>query len=76
MKKKNITKTVPDDTIYLTPGGYRVRIVKEREFPPNPADPSWLKEIKAKPSDTITVAEVSNGKRWYCYKMADLTKQN
>ena len=65
-------KNVPNDTIYRTPRGTRVRIVKHREFPPNPKDPDWLKEIKARPDETITVAEVKNGKRWHGYKMEDL----
>jgi hypothetical protein len=65
-------KNIPDDTIYRTPCGTRVRIVKSKEFPPNPLDPDWLKEIKARPPETITVAEVKNGKRWHGYKREDL----
>jgi len=65
-------KNIPDDTIYRTKQGTRVRIVKPKERPPNPSDPAWLKEIKAKPSETLTVAEVKNGKRWYGYMIADL----
>ena len=68
-------KNTPDDTIYRTPGGTRVRIVKRKEFPPDPSDPVWLKEIKSKPPETITVAEVKNGKRWYCYKLEDLISE-
>lgn len=68
-------KPVADDTIYRTPKGTRVRIVKEKEHPPCSSDPDWLKEIKAKPSNTITVAEVKNGKRWYGYKREDLTPE-
>jgi hypothetical protein len=66
-------KNVPDDTIYRTRrNGTRVRIVKSKEFPPDGRDPSWLREIKAKPPETLTVAEVKNGKRWYGYKPEDL----
>lgn len=65
-------KNIPDDTIYRTPKGTRVRIVKSREFPPDPRDPSWLKEIKARPSETIVVAEIKNGKRWYGYTHENL----
>ena len=65
-------KNTADDTIYRTPKGTRVIIVKSKEFPPDPSDPVWLKEIKAKPSETLTVAEVKNGKRWYGYKREDL----
>jgi hypothetical protein len=65
-------KNTADDTIYRTSKGTRVRIVKDKEFPPNPLDPDWLKEIKAKPSETITVSEVKNGKRWYGYSREDL----
>lgn len=68
-------KPVADDTIYRTPKGVRVRIVKEKEYPPNPSDPVWLQEIKSRPSEGITVAEVKNGKRWYGYKREDLTPE-
>ena len=65
-------KNVPDDTIYRTKDGRRVRVVKAKEFPPNAVDPVWLKEIKEKPPENLTVAEVKNGHRWYGYKMENL----
>ena len=65
-------KNTPDDTIYRTRNGYRVRIVKDKEHPIRAEDPKWLKELKAKPSETLTVAEVSNGKRWYGYTRENL----
>ncbi len=73
MSQGSVVKPVADDTIYRTPKGTRVRIVKGKEFPPNPNDPSWLNEIKARPDENVVVAEVKNGKRWYCYKREDLT---
>lgn len=69
-------KSIPDDTIYRTPNGTRVRIVKPKEFPARKDDPAWLKEIKNAPRTTITVAEVSNGKRWYGYKREDLVTES
>ena len=43
-------KTVADDTIYLTPKGYRVRI--DKSVPPDPITGT-------------KVREVANGKWWY-----------
>ena len=74
-KAKNKEKSTPDATIYKTKDGLRVCIVKPKEYPIDPRDPTWLQEIKSKPLETLTVAEVSNGKRWYGYKQEDLTPE-
>ena len=68
-------KNIPDDTIYRTPKGTRVRIVKPKEHPIRPSDPDWLKKIKNTPDTHLTVAEVANGKRWYGYEMKDLVTE-
>lgn len=68
-------KNIPDDTIFRTKKGTRVRIVKPKEFPVHPDDPAWLKEIKARPRETLTVAEVKNGKRWHGYTLNDLISE-
>ncbi len=44
-------KKVPDDTIYITPEGYRIRLAE----PDKPEDPILGRRI----------IEVSNGKWWY-----------
>ncbi len=64
MKAKTI-KSIPDDTVYRTASGLRVRIVKAKE---HPGQPDWLKALP----DPFTVAEISDGKRWYGYERKDL----
>ncbi len=66
-KSSGTEKSVPDDTIYLTRNGTRVRIVKEKEYP------AHRREIKSEPM--FVVSEVANGKRWYGYKFENLKKE-
>ncbi len=66
-------KDVPDDTIYVTKKGTRVRIVKDEEINVIQVNPTVHRLIQDKPM--FVVAKVSNGKRWYGYKREDLTPE-
>ncbi len=66
-------KSTPDDNIYTTPNGMKVRIVPSKQRPIDPKDPQWLQEIKTRP--IFTVARVSDGRLLYGYKMEDLIRK-
>jgi hypothetical protein len=54
-------KTSPDNTIYRTRAGIRVRITKVKQFPINPRHPEWLQEIHRKGNEATQVVRVSDG---------------
>lgn len=65
-------KNIPDDTIYRTPKGTRVRIVKDKEFNRDQVSPMMYDILVEFAKKEFVVAEVKNGKRWYGYKREDL----
>lgn len=65
-------KNIPDDTIYRTPKGTRVRIVKDKEFNRGQVSPCIYDVLVESAKKQFVVAEVKNGKRWYGYKREDL----
>ena len=71
-------KNTADDTIYRTPKGTRVRIVKDKEFSISRGEikslvsPEVYDMLQQLREELFVVAEVKNGKRWYGYKREDL----
>jgi hypothetical protein len=65
-------KNTADDTIYRTPKGTRVRIVKDKEFNRGQVSPEVYDMLQQLREELFVVAEVKNGKRWYGYKREDL----
>jgi hypothetical protein len=65
-------KNTADDTIYRTSKGTRVRIVKDKEFNRGQASPEVYDMLQQLREESLVVAEVKNGKRWYGYKREDL----
>ena len=68
-------KSIPDDTIYRTPKGTRVRIVKDKEVNRGQVSPSAYDSVQESIAKRFVVAEVSNGKRWYGYTREDLVTE-
>jgi hypothetical protein len=68
-------KPVADDTIYRTKDGTRVRIVKEKEVNRGQVSPMVYDMVVESRKNRFVVAEVKNGKRWYGYKLEDLTPE-
>ena len=62
-----LVKSVPDDTIYLTTNGTRVRIVRVKQFPIRADDPLWRQEITRNANERMEVVRVSDGHAlWGC----------
>lgn len=64
----------PDDTIYKTPDGQRVRIVAPKQVNRGQVSPMVYDMLQARP--LFVVARVRDGKRLYGYKRADLVPEN
>ena len=72
-KKKN--KAAPDDTIYLTSNGTRVRIAKRKQYPIRPNDAEWVKEILRKLNEEVEVIRISDGHSLWGLTKDDLTPE-
>lgn len=68
-------KNIPDDTIYRTRKGTRVRIIKDKEVNRGQISPMVYDIVVASRAARLVVAEVANGKRWYGYEMKDLVTE-
>lgn len=65
-------KTTPDDTVYLTPDGTRVKITKSKQFPSHPDDPQWRKDLNAIANERGAVVRISDGHELWGCKIEDL----
>lgn len=72
MKNKSV-KSAPDNTVYLTPDGTRVRVTKGKQFPVCPLDPPWRQEMQRKSNEeSVSVVRISDGHALWGYTKADL----
>lgn len=53
-------KPIPDDTVYLTKSGDRVKIVKVKQFPVND-DREWVRQMRRESNERYGVVRISDG---------------
>jgi len=68
-------KAAPDDTIYLTPDGVRVRITKAKQFPIRADDTPWMQELRRKLNEETQVVRVSDGHALWGCEIESLTPE-
>ncbi len=71
-RAKPVVKTAPDDTVYLTSDGTRVKITKAKQFPSRPDDRDWEKEIRERSNQREAIVRISDGHELWGCKREDL----
>ena len=69
-------KEAPDNRIYLTKSGIRVRIARGKQFPVHPGDAEWRQQQQREANERIAVIRISDGHELWGYTLADLTLES
>ena len=66
-------KESPDNRIYLTKSGERVRITTSKRFPVHPNDPEWRQQMQREMNERPAVVRISDGHELWGCKIEYLT---